>query len=123
VLTAPLILMRSRQVGRERAGSCGLVSVNDRRVLAEHHDEWIEGRRYLGLDALARRHMSLVPDTHAEEVTQPLTAPRSAPNLHPPDPPVTAAPHTMPVNLTSAGKRLPTVATFGDSAVKDLSST
>ncbi|EUA00038.1 transposase, Mutator family protein [Mycobacterium kansasii 732] len=23
-------------------------------VLAEQHDEWIEGRRYLGLDVLAR---------------------------------------------------------------------
>ena len=27
-------------------------------VLAEQHDEWAEGRRYLGLDVLARAHTS-----------------------------------------------------------------
>ena len=39
-------------------------------VLAEQHDEWIEGRRYLGLDVLAKAHLSLVPDPAAtpEEV-------------------------------------------------------
>jgi len=31
-------------------------------VLAEQHDEWTEGRRYLGLDVLARSRMQLVPD-------------------------------------------------------------
>ena len=46
-------------------------------VLAEQHDEWIEGRRYLGLDVLARS--SLTPtnsttDSTTEEVTnEPLT--------------------------------------------------
>ena len=39
-------------------------------VLAEQHDEWAEGRRYLGLDALAR---SQAVDTNPEEVTNELT--------------------------------------------------
>ena len=38
-------------------------------VLAEQHDEWIEGRRYLGLDVLARSRMTLLPDTSSSEVT------------------------------------------------------
>ena len=37
-------------------------------VLAEQHDEWAEGRRYLGLDVLARSRAS---DT--DEVTNQLT--------------------------------------------------
>ena len=32
-------------------------------VLAEQHDEWTEGRRYLGLDALARSHTTTVIDS------------------------------------------------------------
>jgi len=32
-------------------------------VLAEQHDEWVEGRRYLGLDILARSRMTVLPDT------------------------------------------------------------
>jgi hypothetical protein len=32
-------------------------------VLAEQHDEWTEGRRYLGLDVLARARLTTVPDT------------------------------------------------------------
>jgi putative transposase len=43
-------------------------------VLAEQHDEWIEGRRYLGLDVLARSRASGI-DTSSEEVTTPLTTP------------------------------------------------
>ncbi|WP_345208171.1 transposase, partial [Fodinibacter luteus] len=35
-------------------------------VLAEQHDEWAEGRRYLGLDVLARAQ---AVDTAAEEVS------------------------------------------------------
>jgi len=35
-------------------------------VLAEQHDEWAEGRRYLGLDVLARAQ---VLGTTTEEVT------------------------------------------------------
>ncbi len=39
-------------------------------VLAEQHDEWAEGRRYLGLDVLAK---SQAVDTHIEEVPDDLT--------------------------------------------------
>lgn len=42
-------------------------------VLAEQHDEWTEGRRYLGLDVLARARVSLIPDQQpktAAEVTR-----------------------------------------------------
>jgi len=38
-------------------------------VLAEQNDEWIEGRRYLGLDVLARSRVTLVPDNAEQEVT------------------------------------------------------
>jgi putative transposase len=39
-------------------------------VLAEQHDEWTEGRRYLGLDVLTRSRITLVPgDTDPAEVT------------------------------------------------------
>ena len=37
-------------------------------VLAEQHDEWAEGRRYLGLDILARAQAI---ETAIEEVTGP----------------------------------------------------
>jgi putative transposase len=45
-------------------------------VLAEQHDEWTEGRRYLGLDVLARSRMTvLTTDDHeTPEVTAALTA-------------------------------------------------
>ena len=35
-------------------------------VLAEQHDEWAEGRRYLGLDVLARCRIRPVPDTDTD---------------------------------------------------------
>ncbi|WP_121251580.1 IS256 family transposase [Nocardioides ferulae] len=35
-------------------------------VLAEQTDEWAEGRRYLGLDLLARCRVNLVPDTDTD---------------------------------------------------------
>ena len=38
-------------------------------VLAEQTDEWAEGRRYLGLDILAKSRLRLLPDTGPEEVT------------------------------------------------------
>ena len=41
-------------------------------VLAEQTDEWAEGRRYLGLDILARSRLTLVPDTGNEVNTDPL---------------------------------------------------
>ena len=43
-------------------------------VLAEQHDEWTEGRRYLGLDVLARCRIRPVPGTESPstpEVTIP----------------------------------------------------
>ena len=46
-------------------------------VLAEQHDEWIEGRRYLGLDVLARSRTDKPTDSvteDTEEVTSALTA-------------------------------------------------
>lgn len=38
-------------------------------VLAEQHDEWAEGRRYLALDVLARSRLTAVPDN--QEVNPP----------------------------------------------------
>ncbi len=43
-------------------------------VLAEQHDEWIEGRRYFGLDVLQRSRLTLISTPTSEEVNQPLTA-------------------------------------------------
>ena len=37
-------------------------------VLAEQTDEWAEGRRYLGLEVLARSRMRVLPDTESEVV-------------------------------------------------------
>ena len=44
-------------------------------VLAEQHDDWIEGRRYLGLDVLARSRQTLLNDQHDQEVKDPMTPP------------------------------------------------
>jgi putative transposase len=46
-------------------------------VLAEQHDEWAEGRRYLGLDVLARARLTPVPDNtnHSAEATTTDTIP------------------------------------------------
>jgi transposase-like protein len=41
-------------------------------VLAEQHDEWTEGRRYLGLDVLARSRLTLVP-SHATDSNDSIT--------------------------------------------------
>ena len=43
-------------------------------VLAEQHDEWTEGRRYLGLDVLARCRIRPVTDL-ATETTEEVTIP------------------------------------------------
>ena len=37
--------------------------------LAEQTDEWAEGRRYLGLDILAKSRLTLIPDTGTEATT------------------------------------------------------
>ena len=39
-------------------------------VLAEQHDEWIEGRRYLGLDVLSRSRLTFVPTDKEEQTTE-----------------------------------------------------
>ena len=44
-------------------------------VLAEQHDEWTEGRRYLGLDVLARARAATDPDTTTEEAAPAQTIP------------------------------------------------
>jgi putative transposase len=51
-------------------------------VLAEQHDEWAEGRRYLGLEVLARARVTAVPDTAttSEKVSPPTRSRRSAPD-------------------------------------------
>jgi len=41
-------------------------------VLAEQHDEWAEGRRYLGLEALAKARLNLVPGDQEEVADPPL---------------------------------------------------
>ena len=43
-------------------------------VLAEQHDEWTEGRRYLGLDVLNRSRLTIITDAGSgehKEVTDP----------------------------------------------------
>lgn len=40
-------------------------------VLAEQHDEWIEGRRYPGLDVLARSRSTTTTHTDEQEETTP----------------------------------------------------
>ena len=51
-------------------------------VLAEQHDEWTEGRRYLGLDILARSRVTVAPASTdpTPEVTPASDLRRSAPN-------------------------------------------
>ena len=43
-------------------------------VLAEQTDEWSEGRRYLGLDVLARSRMHIIPGTEGEATTKSIMA-------------------------------------------------
>jgi hypothetical protein len=44
-------------------------------VLAEQHDEWIEGRRYLGLDVLARARAALTTSPATPADTEQTTTP------------------------------------------------
>ena len=41
-------------------------------VLAEQHDEWAEGRRYLGLDLLTKCRAATDPVKEDQEVPDPL---------------------------------------------------
>ena len=65
---------------RRRTDSVGIFPTRDAivrlvgAVLAEQTDEWAEGRRYLGLDVLARCRLSIVPDTGSEVTTEALPA-------------------------------------------------
>jgi putative transposase len=43
-------------------------------VLAEQHDEWIEGRRYLGLDVLSRSRAALTSTAQEPPTAPALTA-------------------------------------------------
>ena len=44
-------------------------------VLAEQHDEWTEGRRYLGLEVLARCRIRPVPGTDTDAAPEEVTIP------------------------------------------------
>src|SRR3954447_21984853 len=44
-------------------------------VLAEQHDEWTEGRRYIGLDVLAKSRLRLLDNTNAADQDQEVTLP------------------------------------------------
>jgi putative transposase len=44
-------------------------------VLAEQHDEWTEGRRYLGLDVLARCRIRPTTEPVGEPTTEEVTTP------------------------------------------------
>ena len=46
-----------------------LLDYVDGKLLAEQTDEWAEGRRYLGLDILAKSRLTLIPDTGTEATT------------------------------------------------------
>ena len=77
-------------------------------VLAEQHDEWMEGRRYLGLEVLTKSRISLIDSTQTQEVTAPKTPQPISANLQPQDHAMTA-PYTTPVDLTGlrAFERMP----------------
>jgi transposase-like protein len=40
-------------------------------VLAEQHDEWTEGRRYLGLDVLSRARLTIITDPEPDNAAAP----------------------------------------------------
>ncbi len=48
-----------------------LVSANGSDRAWLHTDEWTEGRRYLGLDILARSRITVAPASTSTEVTTP----------------------------------------------------
>src|SRR3954453_2511952 len=90
--TAPRVDPYSERLNREirrRTDVVGIFPDRDALIrlvgagLAEQHDEWAEGRRYLGLDVLTRCRLRPVTDalTPTEEVTTQPTIPARVPQL------------------------------------------
>jgi putative transposase len=50
----------------DRGSAIRLISA----VLAEQHDEWVGGRRYLGLEVLAKSWLTLIENTDTTNETQ-----------------------------------------------------
>ena len=68
-------------------------------VLAEQHDEWIEGRRYLGLDVLTRSRTALTSTDKSTSHDITTTPALTAPKLHPEGSRDRANSYTTPVGL------------------------
>jgi len=49
-------------------------------VLAEQHDEWADGRRYLGLDVLTKSRLTLITTPTNKETTEAIGAISSSPD-------------------------------------------
>ena len=64
-----MALQRPGQGLEDPGGGAGDLATLEAGV-AEQHDEWAEGRRYLGLDVLARAQ-AVDNSTPVEEVTEP----------------------------------------------------
>src|SRR3954447_23078773 len=82
--TAPRVDPNSERLNREIRRRTDVVGISPDRdslirlvgaFLAEQHDEWTEGRRYLGLEVLARCRIRPVPDHDATTDTEEVTAP------------------------------------------------
>lgn len=69
---SPFVVRKARRCGVEdrpvRLRASALRRTLLGGVLAEQTDEWAEGRRYLGLEVLARSRMRVLPNTGDEVV-------------------------------------------------------